>query len=114
MPFWREALRLVERTYGVDYYSHFETSYSLANSLAGFDAGRAEAIAISDDLLARWTGKPEIARLYASLVALRCRLHLAAGEREKATALAKVALARPETAGDSEGQARLKAIAAGR
>ena len=93
---WREAVRLIEKTYGRDHYGHFEWSLELARALAQTRAGRDEAAAIADDLLARWTGKPQVAERYAALVLVRCQLHQAAGEEDAAAALARSALARAE------------------
>lgn len=94
VPFWREAVRLIEKTYGRDHYGHFDWSFQLASALAETAAGQNEAAAIIDDLLARWTGKPQIAERYASLVLLRCRVHARAGEVQATRALAQSTLKR--------------------
>ena len=89
---WQEAVRLIEKTYGRDHFGYFDWSLQWAHDLEKTAAGRSQAASIADDLLARWTGNPQIADAYADLVLLRCRLHEYAGNRPAARALAKSAL----------------------
>ena len=93
---WREAVRLIEKTYGRDHFGHFEWSLELARTLARTRGGRMEAAAIADDLLERWDGNPQIAGRYPALVLVRCQLYQAAGEQDAAAALARSALARAD------------------
>jgi eukaryotic-like serine/threonine-protein kinase len=107
--YWREAVRLIEKTYGRDHYGYFDWSLELALALEKSAANRAEAASISDDLLARWSGKPQIAGRYAELVLLRCRLHVDAGQRDAARRLSVLALARPDLIVYSAQRRRLEA-----
>ena len=70
---WREAVRLIELTYGRDHFGHFDWSLELANALekSACRSGRGSR-SIADDLLARWSGNPQIAQRYAVLYLLRC------------------------------------------
>ncbi len=110
---WREARRLVEKTYGNAHHGYFEMSVALAASLSTLVDGRTEAAAILDDLLAR-SDTPDFAPHYLGAVLLRCRLHVAAGERARAVALARTALQRPLPGHDAERRASLQAIVDGR
>jgi hypothetical protein len=111
---WREARRLVEKTYGNAHHGYFEMSVALAGSLSNRADGRAEATAIVDALLSQWSGNSEFAVHELDAMLLRCRLHLAAGERSQAVALARAALQRLDAAGDPERRASLQRIVDGR
>jgi tetratricopeptide (TPR) repeat protein len=91
---WREGVRLVEKTYGLDHFGHFDWSLELADALSRSAGGRSEAVRIVDGLFARWSDKAAIAARYPALALLRCRLHEAASERDAAQALARATLAR--------------------
>lgn len=93
IPYWRESVRLIEKTYGRDHYGHFDWSLQLAKALEKSGGNRSEAATIADQLLARWTGKPQIAENYAELVLLRCRLYAADGKNQPARDLAHKTLA---------------------
>ncbi|MDZ4814481.1 MAG: tetratricopeptide repeat protein, partial [Pseudomonadota bacterium] len=108
---WREALRVFEKTYGRDHFMYFDWSLSLADSLSHVDDGRAEAAQISDDLIARWSGNPEIVERYSSLILLRCRLHIDTGAIAAANSLAQRALARPDLQASVEERAALEGFA---
>ncbi|MEP6881895.1 MAG: protein kinase [Dokdonella sp.] len=102
---WREALRLIEKTYGRDHFGHFDWSLELARSLESIPDSRSEAAAILDDLITRWHGNPKIAESEASLVLLRCKLHVEAGRVDAAAALARSSLARKDfVANEEEGR----------
>lgn len=111
VAFWREAVRLIEKTYGQDHYGHFDWSFQLASALAESATGRKEAAAITDDLLTRWTGKPQIAERYASLVLLRCRLHADAAEAPAARVLARSTLQRSDLVATAAERAELERYA---
>lgn len=91
---WREAVRLIELTYGRDHFGHFDWSLELAKALAMSPPDRREAAAIADDLLNRWSDNPQIAERYAALILWRCHLHAQAGELQLAAVLAQSALQR--------------------
>ncbi|MEO8459467.1 MAG: protein kinase [Dokdonella sp.] len=92
--FWRESVRLIEKTYGRDHFGHFDWSLELATALEKSEANSKEAAAIADDLLSRWTGKPQIAERYAALILLRCRLYAESAQAEPARVLAQSTLDR--------------------
>ena len=110
---WREARRLIEKTYGAAHHGYLQASVALATSLSSLAEGRAEAAAIADALLGQWSAKPEFAAQMADAVVLRCRLHLAANERPPAVALARNALQRIDSSADPERRASLQAIVDG-
>jgi len=109
----REAVRLVERTYGREHYGHFSWSLELASFLGQLEDGHAEAAELIDDLLARWSGKAEIEADYARLIALRCDLHARAGRPAEAARLARNALARKELQASAAQRQALERYAGG-
>jgi serine/threonine-protein kinase len=69
---WRESLRLIEATYGVDHFGHLDMGSRLAAALARTPAGLDEALALADILLTRWQVRPDTAGRIAALRILRC------------------------------------------
>jgi serine/threonine-protein kinase len=108
---WREAARLVEKTYGQEHFGSFEQRLALAHSLSKYPAGRAEAADIADELLARWAGNPAIRASYADLVLLRCSLHRDPAEARR---LAADALAQSDLQADEKQRVALRGYAAAR
>lgn len=106
---WREAVRLIEKTYGRDHYGHFEWSLELALALSQSAADRTEAAAIADDLLARWDGNSQVAERFGALVLLRCRLYADAGAKDAAQTLAQSTLSRSDLQLSTEGRKSLQA-----
>jgi tetratricopeptide (TPR) repeat protein len=106
---WREGVRLLEKTYGVDHPYHFDWSLELVKSLA--EIGDAEAASLADVLLARWAGKSVVGQDYAELAVLRCRLHEKAGARDAARAVAVATLALPKLDASVEERGALEAFA---
>ena len=108
---WREALRLIEKTYGRDHFGHFDWSLELARALESIPDSRSEAAAILDELITRWHGNPKIAGSEASLVLLRCKLHVEAGRIEDAAALARSSLARKDFVANEDESRQLQEYA---
>ena len=71
---WRESARLIEKTYGLDHFGHLDMASRLAGALARAPDDRAEAVALTDTLLARWQGRPDTHDRIPALRALRCEL----------------------------------------
>jgi serine/threonine-protein kinase len=71
---WRESLRLVEATYGVDHFGHLDMGSRLAAALARTPGGHDEALALADTLLARWQARPDTGDRIAALRGVRCGL----------------------------------------
>jgi serine/threonine-protein kinase len=84
---WRESLRLVEATYGVDHFGHLDMGSRLAAALARTPAGLDEAIALADALLARWQGRPDSAGPIMVLRVLRCTHAATPADAQAARAL---------------------------
>ena len=112
VPYWRESVRLIEKTYGRDHYGHFDWSLQLATALEKSGTDRSEAAKIADDLLARWSGKPQIAENYAGLILLRCRLYAADGKSKPARELAKATLTQSGLVATDEERKNLQHFAA--
>ena len=108
---WREAVRLIEKTYGRDHFGHFDWSLELARSLEANPESRAEAAAILDDLISRWHGNPQIAEREANLTLLRCKLFIDAKKTEDAAALARSSLARKDFVANEDEARRLREYA---
>ena len=106
---WREAVRLIEKTYGPEHGGSLDWRIRLAQVLAETREGRAEATQVADELLARWPDKAEVEAMLPPLVLLRCRLH---PDRAAAATLARATLARPGLAATDEQRASLQAFAA--
>ena len=109
VPFFREAVRLADRTYGKQHFLVADWSLEMATLLARLDDGRAEATAIADELLAGWSDRPEFAARLATLVLLRCGLY-AKGDAAAQT-LARATLARPDLVVTAEERANLQRYA---
>jgi serine/threonine-protein kinase len=105
---WREALRLVEATYGVDHFGHLDMGSRLAAALARTPEGLDEAIALADVLLARWQGRPDSAGPITALRILRC-IHAATPADAQA---ARVLLDSADADLDSSERSALAACAA--
>ncbi len=89
---WREAARLVEKTYGLDHFGHLDMASRLAAARARTPGGRAEALALADALLARWQDRPDTRDRIPALRVLRCDL---VGDAQDAAA-ARTLLARAD------------------
>jgi eukaryotic-like serine/threonine-protein kinase len=105
---WREAVRLIELTYGRDHFGHFDWSLELASALEKSPADHPEAARIADDLLARWSNSPQISQRYVALVLLRCRLYQSSGQATPASELAQSALGRSDLVASPEQRQSLR------
>ncbi len=74
---WREAARLIEKTYGSEHFGYLDMSSRLAAALAKNPRSRAEALTLSESLLASWpkhaADQASLGRI-AALRALSCQL----------------------------------------
>ncbi len=109
----REAIRILEKTYGREHPNHFLWNLDLAWALSRLPEGREEATRVADALIAAWRDDARVARNQARLILLRCQLHLAAGEKDAARTLAVATLARTELAVTDEQRTALEQCAAG-
>jgi serine/threonine protein kinase len=109
----REALRILDKTYGREHPNHFLWNLDLAWALSRSPEGRDEAARIADALIAAWSDDVRVARSQARLLLLRCELHLAAGAKDAARTLVAATLARSELAVSDEQRTALEQCAAG-
>jgi eukaryotic-like serine/threonine-protein kinase len=109
----REAIRIIELTYGRDHPTYFLWKLDLAAALSYLPEGKVEAARLVDTLMKTWVDDPRAARQVARMMLLRCGLHLAAGEQDAARAVATAALARPALEASDERRGELAACAEG-
>ena len=112
--FFREAIRVTEKTHGREHFTFFSWNLSLAQSLSKLSDGRDEATRIVDALIQSWGENSDITQSYAELMLLRCELHAHNGESAAARTLAVRTLARAELIASAEQSAALKRFASKR
>jgi hypothetical protein len=107
----REAIRIVEKTYGRDHINYLFWNLNLADVLSKIPEGRMEAAQIADSLIETSRNNPKLAEHIAPVVLLRCDLYIASGETKAARSLAAAMLAEPGIVASAEQRNALQRLA---